>query len=75
MKRILSVLLVCILLLTGCNWAEPDYLPGDALLGENESAPAPTVPSAKELSMVYNPDRGLNPYQCTDYTNRALFSR
>ena len=75
MKRILSVLLMCTLLLTGCSWEEPDYSPtGDALLGENESAPPETVPSAKELSMVFNPDRGINPYQCTDYTNRALFS-
>lgn len=75
MKRILSVLLICTLLLTGCSWEEPDYLPtGDALLGENETAPPATVPSAKELSMVYYPDRSLNPYQCTDYTNRTLFS-
>ena len=75
MKRIVSVLLICILLLTGCSWEEPDYLPvGDALLGENETAPPETVPSAHELSMVYYPDRSLNPYQCTDYTNRALFA-
>ena len=75
MKRILSVLLICVLLLTGCNWEEPDYLPdNDALLDEDETAPPATVPSALELSMVYDPDGNLNPYTCTDYTNRALFS-
>ena len=75
MKRILSILLICVLILTGCSWEEPDYLPvDDALLGENETAPPATVPSAQELSMVYDPDKGLNPYQCTDYTNRTLFA-
>ena len=75
MKRILSVLLLCAVLLTGCNWEEPDYLPSDdILLGEDETAPAATVPSARALSMVYDPEGNLNPYACTDYTNRALFS-
>lgn len=75
MKKILSILLICTLLLTSCSWEEPAYFPtGDALLGENETVPPATVPSARELSLAYYPDRSMNPYQATDYTNRALFS-
>ncbi len=75
MKQLLSLFLILALLLTGCSWREPDYLPPeDILLEEGETAPPPTTPSVRELTLVYNPNESMNPYHCSDYTNRVLFS-
>ncbi len=75
MKRFFALLLCMALILSGCGWREPDYLPSDdALLGEGETA-APTVPQAVQaLSLPYDPNGTMNPYLSTDYTNRVLFS-
>ena len=75
MKRILPIFLVLALLLTGCNWREPDYLPSqDILLEEGETTPPIITQTTQELTLVYNPNESMNPYHSSDYTNRALFS-
>ena len=82
MKKILALLLcACMLagLLSGCNLAEEDpYTPtGDALEWDDSSGPVSTEPqedSTQELTLTYYPNVTLNPFFCTDYTNKALQS-
>lgn len=83
MKRVLSLLLCCALfvgLFTACA-ADDDtpYIPtGDALVYEDDyTGPAVTQPVEEEeqsLTLAYYADVTLNPYKCTDFTNRMLFS-
>ena len=75
MKRVVAILLCLVLLLTGCVTGNDPYVPtGDGL--ENEDGPQTGLPeeNAKDLSIPYYKNLTLNPYLCTDYTNRALFS-
>ena len=77
MKRILALLLaVCLLcsLLAGCGVQKAPYEPtGDALdQGGPPVAPAPS--DGQTLTLTYYPDRSMNPYTCTDFTNRVVFS-
>lgn len=77
MRRILALFLCAALILclfTGCAEEEGPYIPtGDALDDGNGNPNTPTqAPAEQHLSMVYYPDRLLNPYTATDYTNRAL---
>lgn len=82
MRRFLSILLCCALLaglLSGCNASDEPYIPtGDGLTwDEDYTGPAVTHPQeeeVQELTLIYYPDITMNPYQCTDFTNRALFS-
>ena len=79
MKRIISlVLCLFLLVLCGCSRADSPYVPtGDALMDADDQGPVPTAPNQEEqdsLVLTYYPKESLNPYQCTDYTNRALFS-
>ena len=79
MKRILSLILcLAFLFLCGCAGADKPYVPtGDALMDADDEGPAPTAPQKNELDslvLAYYPDQSLNPYLCTDFTNRALFS-
>ena len=61
--------------LTGCATEDKPYVPtGDALDMGNGSGNASAPTKEQELVMVYDPDKSLNPYESTDYTNRALFS-
>lgn len=79
MKRILCLCLCLGLfvgIFAGCQNDKGSYVPtGNALSGDDGQAPAP--PQAdngpQELSLIYYREKTLNPYQCTDYTNRALF--
>lgn len=75
MKKIAAIFLLFALILSGCAPEEHAYIPtGDSLLEEDPTS-APTEPGElPTLSMAYYPDRSLNPFQATDYTNRALFS-
>lgn len=80
MKRLIAGLLALGLLLSGCASDPEDHVPtGDGLTWEDgESRPviettAPDAPE-QELTLVYYPDRSLNPLESTDYTNRTLFS-
>ncbi len=79
MKRGLALLLcaaVLLGLLAGCAEEEGPYVPtGDALEYEDITGNTqPPKPKEQELSMVYYPDRSMNPYTASDYTNRALLS-
>lgn len=78
MKRFIPVLLILTVLLglfSGCS-PESAYVP----TGNGMSDTAPThsagdlQPQQQKLALVYYPEKGLNPYTCTDTTNRALFS-
>ena len=75
-KRLIC-LLICLMLLTGCA-QEQAYTPtGDALeYGEDYTGPTVTAPQPEtvELTLTWYPDRSLNPFLCTDFTNQALFS-
>ena len=81
MKRFVAGLLclcfVC-LLFTGCGQQDVYVPTGDALeFEENYTGPTieATVPEQpQELSLTYYPNISMNPYICTDFTNRALFS-
>ena len=82
MKRFLTVTL-CIILLTsllgGCANDADGYVPtGDGLTwDEDYTGPVYTHPNAageQELTLIYYPDRSMNPLTCADFTNRTLFS-
>ncbi len=78
MKKALSLLIcVCLLLsLCACGYDYSSYVPtGDALAGEGETGPDSSGSGEDKLiTLTYYPDLGLNPYTCTEYTNRALMS-
>ena len=83
MKSVVSMLLVvCMLLglLSGCGTqGESPYVPtGDGLSWDEDytgpGATKPTEPESQSLTLTYYPDRSMNPYLCTDFTNRALFA-
>ena len=82
MKRILSTVL-CVLLLAGllggCGTEEKPYTPTGAGLTWDEDYTGPAEQGKPEesnqsLTLTYYPQRSMNPYLCTDYTNRALFT-
>ncbi len=76
MNRIIAIALCAVMLLglTGCATEDKPYVPtGDALDTDNGGS-ASSSTKEQELVMVYDPDKSLNPYESTDYTNRALFS-
>ena len=76
MKRILCLLLA-VFLLCGCTqFTNQTYTPtGDALIQDGDPIPTNPINSAVEdITLVYYPDKTMNPYASNDYTNRALFS-
>ena len=79
MKRIIA-LMVCFsmigTLFAGCD-SEDAYIPtGDALVmeGEDPDQGKNRFEDPQEFSLAYYADRSLNPLNCTDFTNRTLFS-
>ena len=77
MKRILALLLsLCLLctLFAGCSTGEVPYIPTGDALDDNTVTTDPGNPEEQKLSLTYYPEKSLNPYTCTDYTNRVLFS-
>ena len=82
MKRLLALFFCIILtagLFSGCGSEETPYVPtGDGLTwDEDYTGPVNSgeqLPSDQALKLTYYPDRSMNPYLCTDFTNRALFS-
>ena len=80
MKKILCFLLCIVMVsgLFGCGRNYDHYAPtGDGLTweeGETHPTQEGKEESSQELNLIYYPDRSMNPYVCTDYTNRALFS-
>ena len=74
MKRIIAILLLC-LFLTGCGMEESPYVPtGDGLSDETNPTVATTPVEKRELKLAYDPAAGFHPYNCTNPTNRILFS-
>ena len=64
---------------SGCaNPGGDSYTPtGDGLTVDKDYVGATepdTQDEPQELSLTYYPDKSMNPYLCTDFTNRALFS-
>ena len=76
MKKIISLFLLLALLLAGCSQGKTDYVPtgGGLYQGETTLPPSPPMSAEQKLSLVYYPEKTLNPYLCADYTNRTLFS-
>ncbi len=79
MKRLLALILCLCVCLAGCKGSGGQYTPtGDGLnYDENytgEHIAPPQQEQAKQLSLPYYAERSLNPYLCTDFTNRALLS-
>ena len=79
MKRLIAVLLCLCMLLCGCAGGSGAYVPtGDGLSYDDDyTGPQYTHPpetSTQAFSLPYYAARSFNPYLCTDYTNRALFS-
>lgn len=82
MKRILTILLCALMvtgLFSGCGNDGTAYVPtGDGLTwDEDYTGPVNTVRpdnSEQSLKLTFYPDRSMNPFVCTDFTNRTLFS-
>ena len=81
MKKTLPLILVFSLvmsLLAGCVPEDRPYDPtGDALAAEDAdlNATEPTGDgSNQDLTLIYYPDRSLNPLTCADFTNQVILS-
>lgn len=78
MRRFLALLLCVAMILCGCASDPGAYVPtGDGLSYGNED-PGPQKPPETEenpqnLTLPYYKELTLNPYLCTDFTNRVLF--
>ena len=78
MKRMLPILLILCLLLSfvGCGGYDySGYIPnGGGLAGENQEPSKPNKNEDTIITLTFYKEKGLNPYLCTDFTNRALMS-
>ncbi len=83
MKRILCALLAVLMLtglLGGCSRQSGDsHVPtGDGLTWDDDYTGQVQQPQQDDeiqaLTLTYYPDRSINPYLSTDFTNRALFA-
>ena len=79
MKRWIAFLIsFSMCFLWGCSTQDEAYTPtGDGLFVEEQTiSTEDTAPEVieQDLVLVYYPETTMNPYTCTDYTNRALFS-
>ena len=83
MKRIFALLLCGVMLaslLAGCDTqSDTPYVPtGDGLTwDEDYTGPTPgrsETDDTQVLNLTYYPDKGMNPYDSIDFTNRTLYS-
>ena len=78
MKKWICLLLCAVCLLSGCTVDDKAYVPtGGALVMDDGSLLGSQETEGKEeqeLVMMYYPDISMNPFECTDFTNRTLFS-
>ncbi|MBQ9761531.1 MAG: ABC transporter substrate-binding protein [Oscillospiraceae bacterium] len=74
MKKFFAIFLCCCLLLGGCGTKKNPYVPtGNGLAVDESTEPTGSAITEQTMSLAYYPDRSLNPYTCTDLTNRVLF--
>lgn len=78
MKRLLALTVCLCLVLWGCAGGGAYVPTGDGLSYEDDYTGQINTPDdnkePQNLSLPYYQERSLNPYLCTDFTNRALFS-
>ena len=82
MKKTVALLLAVLMSLgvfSGCRQEEAPYTPTGAGLTWDEDYTGPRYEREEEkveqeLHLTFYADRTMNPYTCTDYTNRALFT-
>lgn len=75
MKRTIALLAILCLLLTACGNEREPYVPtGDGLIDGTGATAATTPEETQELKLAYYASAGFHPYECTNPTNRALFS-
>ncbi len=78
MKKAFALLLCLCLVLTGCAApAAPHEPTGDGLSYDDDYTGPQNTQSSDEnqkLSLAYYKNRTLNPYDCTDFTNRTLLT-
>ena len=83
MKRLLTLVLcaaMTVSLFAGCGGKKDPgaYTPtGDGLTwDEDYTGPVNTAPvtQIKKMTLTWYPDKGTNPYTCTEFTNQALYS-
>lgn len=82
MKRLITLFLAFTLvagLLAGCDTSQEPYTPTGAGLTWDEDYTGPvnrpeTEEEEQSAKLTYYPDKTMNPYKCTDFTNRTLFS-
>ena len=77
MKRIIAALLALCLALSfcGCVAEDREYVPhGGALASDEEEVHISDAETIQTLVLTYYPDRSMNPFKSSDFTNRALFS-
>ncbi len=75
MKRLICLFLIAALVLgmSACGPEVPSYIPGDGL--HQDGTTVPTLPQGdaeQQLQLVYYPEKTLNPYNVSDFTNRVL---
>ncbi len=79
MKRLLALILCLCLVLCGCA-ADKPYVPTGDGLSTDEDILGPDKPNTdtdqtpQTLSLPYYKEASLNPFLCTDFTNRALLT-
>lgn len=77
MKRLVCLLLAVWMLigmLSGCRTEETPYIPtGDALDQGGTQTPDNGIEEDKTFSLGYHPEKGFNPFTCTDNVNRLFF--
>ncbi len=74
MKKYMALLLALVLTVSasGCGKKEAYVPTGDGLNQENQTQPPQTGEEVQSLTMTYYRERTMNPFACTDFTNRAL---
>ena len=76
MKKILSLLLALSLVFSGCGTTTVLEPQGTTEEGDiiSDAIDTTTRSEVTTFGLAYEPDYGLNPYTCTDLTNRTIFS-
>ncbi len=78
MKKISLILCAALLLglLGGCGKSPSPYIPTGGALDDGSTTGVTQPPEYQEqqLAMAYYPNKSMNPYTATDFTNRALLS-